>query len=137
MAQEFFEWKPEYSLNIIEIDNQHKKIIELLNQLYEAFMKKDHHEKLGSIIDELEKYAVYHFGTEENYFNKFGYTGKVEHVNEHARFKEKVRSFKDDFNKNKGALTFTVINFLKDWLNKHILIDDKKYQNLFSEMGLT
>jgi hemerythrin len=136
MVQSFFPWKEEYSVNVEEIDIQHKKIIQMLNDLYSAFMRKEHQQTLGKIIEELKNYAVYHFATEEKYFKQFKFTGKFEHINEHEKFKEKVNLFSEEFQRNNSALTFSVINFLKEWLNKHILVDDKKYKQCFSENGL-
>jgi hemerythrin len=136
MAQAFFEWKEEYSVKVGEIDNQHKIIIQMLNDLYVAFMKKEHQQTLGKIIEELKNYAVYHFETEEKYFHQFTFTGKIEHINEHEKFKEKVNLFSEEFKRNNSALTYSVISFLKDWLNTHILINDKKYMQCFSENGL-
>jgi len=136
MYQDFFLWKKEYSVNIAEIDNQHKKIIEMLNTLYFAFMHKEHKQKVESIIKQLEDYTMSHFGTEEKYFALYGYENRMEHVNEHETFIEKISVFKEEFEKNNAVLTFSIINFLREWLNKHILVEDKKYCKCFKENGM-
>jgi hemerythrin len=68
MNHSFFKWKEEYSVSIQEIDNQHKVIIDLLNDLYDAFLRKDHENKTGDIISRLTDYALMHFKVEEQYF---------------------------------------------------------------------
>lgn len=136
MTKIFFAWKDEYSVNVQEIDEQHKKIINMLNELYTAFMLKEHRIKIGSIVAELGEYANYHFTTEEKYFKEFGYSEQRAHIIEHELFNEKVKLFCEEYKVNKSALTFTVINFLKDWLNKHILVEDKKYMECFEKNGL-
>jgi hemerythrin len=136
MQKDFFLWKPEYSADIVEIDNQHKKIIEMLNMLYSAFMNKEHNQKVGSIIKQLEEYTIYHFSTEEKYFFLYDYENRQEHISAHENFKQKVGTFREEFEKNNSVLTFTIINFLKDWLNKHILVEDKKYCKCFKENGV-
>lgn len=136
MFQDYFLWKPEYSVNIREIDCQHKKIIEMLNTLYFAFMSKEPMQKVGSILKQLEDYSYLHFGTEEKYFNQFMYEHALEHIREHENFKEKVEKFKLEFENNNAVLSFSIINFLREWLNTHILIEDKKYSQFLISKGL-
>ncbi|HAN19103.1 MAG: hypothetical protein A2X13_02585 [Bacteroidetes bacterium GWC2_33_15] len=136
MKTEFFPWKEEYSVKVKEIDDQHKVLIKLLNKLYDAFMKKEHSTIIGDIIQELTDYASYHFGTEEKYFKRFNYKESEKHLSEHKIFTEKVNEFKKEYEKNKSALTFTIINFLRDWLKNHILISDKKYSDFFAQNGI-
>mgnify|MGYP000867218199 FL=1 len=64
------EWKSEFSLGISEIDEQHKKILAIINKLYDLFSNKEHQDiaEIERIIKELADYAVYHFQTEEKYF---------------------------------------------------------------------
>jgi len=136
MSKDYFLWKPAYSVNIEEIDNQHKKIIAMLNELYAAFMQKEHNQKIENIIKQLEEYTISHFSTEEKYFFLYDYENRQEHISEHENFKKKVKIFREEFERNKSALTFSIISFLKEWLNKHILIEDKKYSQCFKDNGL-
>ncbi|OFX26234.1 MAG: hypothetical protein A2041_11695 [Bacteroidetes bacterium GWA2_31_9b] len=136
MKTEFFPWKDEYGVKVKEIDNQHKVLIGMLNKLYDAFMKKEHGEIIGEIIQELTDYAIYHFEVEEKYFKKFNYSDSDNHVKEHRNFSEKVNEFRKEFEKNKSVLTFTIINFLRNWLMNHILVSDKKYSDNFTQNGL-
>jgi hemerythrin len=136
MSRSFFIWKEEYSMHIQEIDDQHKVIVELLNDLYDAFLRKEHENKTGEILSRLTDYAFMHFKLEEKYFLMFNYHEKVEHKLEHKKFVERVETFKEEFNKNKTALTYKIINFLRDWLSNHIMVSDKKYVPCFRENGL-
>lgn len=108
----------------------------MLNELYDAFLRKEHGNKTGEIITRLTDYAIMHFNLEEGYFGRFNYDKKLEHVLEHKNFVEKVESFKVDYNKHKISLTFTIISFLRDWLLNHIMVSDKKYVQCFKENGL-
>ncbi|MBN2773672.1 MAG: hemerythrin family protein [Prolixibacteraceae bacterium] len=133
---EFFKWTDQLSVGIQEIDNQHKKLVGLLNGLYQAFMNRQHVEVVGKIIDEMAAYAAYHFETEEKYFALFRYAESSAHIQEHLEFKQKVDEFILKFKKNNGALTYEVMNYLRKWLNNHIMISDKKYTGCFKENGL-
>ncbi len=127
MAREIIKWMPNYSVGSPLIDEQHKKLINLINKLYDAFLRNDHKDKILEIIEEMEEYTQFHFKTEEELFRKAGYSESTEHMKEHRDFEKKVVEFKEKYNKNKGALTYEVMSFLRNWLNNHILVTDKKY----------
>lgn len=132
----FFRWTDTMSVNSVEIDNQHKVLVGLLNEMYQAFMDKAHKEKVGEIIHQMASYAGHHFETEERYFAEFGYSGAEKHVREHQQFREKVDEFVSKYQKNSAALTYDVMNFLRNWLNNHILDTDRKYMECFRENGV-
>jgi hemerythrin len=133
---EFFPWKEEYSVQVAEIDNQHKVLVGLLNKLYDAFMKKEHTRLMGEFITELTDYACTHFKTEERYFRKFNYAETEKHIGEHNNFTQKVSQFKTDFEQGKIVMSMTIMNFLREWLTNHIMVSDKKYIDCFHKNGL-
>lgn len=130
------EWNNDMSVNVVEIDNQHKKLVSMINELNDAMAKGKGKEAIGKIINGLVSYATTHFATEEKYFDMFKYPGSLSHKKEHADFVKKVGEFQDGFNKGSLALTIEVMRFLKDWLTHHILGSDKKYGPFFNEKGL-
>ncbi len=136
MTKDFLKWDDTYSVNIKEIDEQHKELVCELNKLYSAFMNRVHDDKIEKIVLSLIDYAIYHFGTEEKYFHQFKFQYIDEHISEHNEFRKTISFFQDKLEKNKGSLTYEVINFLRDWLMKHIVVSDKKYIKCFVENGL-
>lgn len=130
------EWNDTMSVSVAEIDNQHKKLVAMINELNDAMAKGKGKEAIGKIINELITYATTHFATEEKYFDMFKYPGALVHKKEHADFVKKVGEFQDGFSKGSLSLTIEVMRFLKDWLTKHILGSDKKYGPFFNEKGL-
>lgn len=136
MKTVFFPWRKEYELGIKEIDKQHRSLVDIINELYDAFIENKHKQKLAAIIQELNDYVDVHFSTEEKYFEKFGYSGKDEHIQEHNTFRQKVNEFQKEHSKGKASLTFQILNFLRDWLSEHILGTDQQYKALFHENGL-
>jgi len=123
----FFEWSENFSVNIPEIDDQHKIIVDLLNELYNAFMNKEHDKKLGEIIKKLSEYANFHFNTEEKYFSKFPDESITNHLEQHEDFKKKIESYKNLYSKDISSLTFIIMQFIKGWLINHISGTDKAY----------
>lgn len=136
MALDFFKWENKYSVEIDEIDNQHKKIVHMLNELYTAFMYKEQEEKVEGIVSEMVSYTMEHLNNEERYFRKFNFSYSAEHMLEHKEFKEKVHGFQEKLAINKSALNIEMINFLRNWLMSHILVTDKKYTKCFQENGV-
>lgn len=137
MGKIYFYWDNKYSVQFTEIDEQHKKLFDILNDLYNAFVCKTHKDEIQKIIEKLIDYTKFHFSYEEKYFDKFNYTFKTEHIKEHQTFIETANQFKAEAEKNPGALTYKTMTFLKDWIYNHILVNDKKYIDCFKENGLS
>ncbi len=124
------------SVNVKEIDAQHKKLVQMLNELHDAMMQRKSKEALGKIIGGLIEYADVHFKTEEKYFDKFGYPETEAHKKEHSDFVKKVTDFKKGYDEGRLLLSMDVMNFLRDWLKNHIMGSDKKYSKFFNDHGL-
>jgi hemerythrin len=129
MEELFMKWRPDFELGIPEIDQQHRKIVELINVLNDAFMKDETRNKLGGILDEMEDYANYHFKTEEKLFLGRNFPFAKEHILQHQHFKQKVQDYKIKFNAGQ-SVTFRVLVFLRKWLTDHILDSDREYVEL-------
>jgi hemerythrin-like metal-binding protein len=131
-----FQWDEKYSVGIQSIDSQHKEIFGHLNKLLEAMKQGQASAVIALIILDLEKYAVLHFQKEEFFFQRFNFQGSAEHIKAHNDFTKKVTFLKDDLKSGKITLSFELLNFLKDWIDHHILIIDKQYVECFSQNGL-
>ena len=129
-------WHPGLSVKIDEIDQQHKKIIFMINELSDAMINKAGDEVMGKIIDEMIKYTDVHFKTEEDYFERFGYKETDKHKEEHLLFVNKVVEFYNAFKKSETEVTLELLKFLSYWLQDHIKVSDKKYVELFKKNGV-
>ena len=136
MEKKLFYWRDKFSVGVEEIDNQHKKLIDLINELYNAYITKRHADILSDVLDELINYTVYHFDTEEKYFEKFNYSFTDDHIAEHNSFKKKALELKKKFGKHTGVLSSETLLFLQNWISTHILKSDQKYVSCFKEAGL-
>jgi hemerythrin len=123
----FFVWKPEYSVGILKIDDQHKRLLDIINELYTAFTENKTKERLGEILKMLLDYTEYHFSSEEQLFVEAQYEKKSEHIEEHKDFVLTIKQFMQDYNNGKGAVTYKLMNFLRNWLINHIQVNDQKY----------
>jgi hemerythrin len=132
----FVEWNNSYSVGVNEIDLQHQKLIEMINDLHDAMLQGKGKAVVGEIIKGLVDYAGTHFLTEEKYFDQFEYPEAGSHKEEHSAFTQRVAEFKNGFNTGKFALSINVMDFLSSWLRNHIKVVDKKYGPFFKEKGL-
>ena len=131
----FLTWSNELSVGVVELDEQHKKLFGYLNEFYDS-IQSDNKKALKSLIDSLMEYALYHFRTEEKYFDKFGYEDSEFHKKEHQDFVDRVLDFKNKFESGKLVVSLTITNFLKNWIKEHIKISDKRYGKCFNSNGL-
>jgi len=129
-------WNESLSVNVEEIDQQHQKLIMMINELNDAMKQGKGKDVLGKIIDGLISYTDTHFKVEEDYFVKFGYSDKDIHIKEHTAFVQNISDFKDGFEEGKLSLSIEIMNFLSDWLKSHIKGTDKNYSEFFNENGL-
>jgi hemerythrin len=129
-------WNNSLSVDVEEIDQQHKRLIAIINDLNSAMKQGKGKDIIGGIVRGLIDYAVVHFKTEENYFEQFGYSETDDHIAEHVSFIQKVSEFKDGYEKGTLGLTIQVMQFLSDWLQNHIKGTDKKYSQFFNNNGL-
>ncbi|MDA2920205.1 bacteriohemerythrin [Desulfobacterota bacterium AH_259_B03_O07] len=129
-------WNDSMSVNVEEIDKQHQKLVQIINDLHDAMREGKEKEVLGNVLTRLIDYTSYHFSTEEKYFDKFGYPDSDPHKKEHRELLEQVLEFKKEFDEGKVLLTIELMNFLKNWLTNHMQGSDKKYGLFFNEKGL-
>lgn len=130
------QWDGSFSVKVAEIDQQHQKLVSMINDLNDAMKQGKGKDVLGKIVNGLVSYALTHFSTEETYFDRFGYPETDSHKKEHVAFVKKVSEFKNGFEKRKLSLSIEVMTFLSDWLKNHVKRTDMKYSQFFNEKGL-
>lgn len=131
-----YRWEEKHSTGIQSIDNQHKEIFRYLNSLLDAMKIGQANKVIYQIVFDLENYSLVHFQKEEFFFQRFNYSGAKEHIQQHQFFIQKVSKLKSDLKSGNIALSIELLNFLKDWIENHILVVDKNYSECFLKNGL-
>jgi hemerythrin-like metal-binding protein len=117
----FFEWRDSLTVGIPLIDDDHKLLIDLINQLHESVYLHEEHATLGTILNALLEYTEYHFLREETVMEVCGYPDLSAHRAEHDALTARVREIEIRYRTDKGAdLGSETLRFLKYWLNGHI-----------------
>lgn len=129
-------WKEAYSVNITEIDDQHKKLVELVNNLHDAMIAGKAKEMMSSILSGLVDYTLDHFATEEKYFDEYDYPESETHKKQHSDLVEQVAALQKKHETGEKVFTIDVMNFLRDWLQDHIVDSDKKFGPYLNSKGV-
>jgi len=120
-------WNSTYELGHKEIDEQHMKLVDIINDFYNAFATAQAHEKIGEIIGELVNYTVFHFTAEEEIFSNSNYPETSEHCAKHKEFVDELKRYHQEVKDGNMTTTYDLMTFLRDWLVKHIMGTDKNY----------
>jgi len=134
---ELMPWGKRLILGIPDVDDQHKELVSMVNELHKAMMMKKGSRETGPILNRLADYTVYHFGFEEDLFDTHGYPDTPAHKEIHKDLVAKVLAFKEDFDNGRAAVSMDLMEFLTDWLRNHIMKTDKEYVPFFKDkLGL-
>jgi len=118
-------WNDGLSVGIEELDNDHKKLLDIINKLSEAIDKNVEVSILEEIFISLEKYALVHFNREEAYIQKCAKVNLREHKKQHDSFTAKIPELKQKLLNSKEYINAQEITvFLTDWLVNHIIEED-------------
>ena len=125
-------WDEIMSVGVEEIDDQHRRLIDLINEAYEALQKHDEH-RMSELIDKMSEYAQSHFESEERYLARCDFPHLEAHKVQHVQFNQTVAEFRrQQFSETNLSKIFV---FLSRWLATHILESDKEYAPYLSEAG--
>ncbi|MDR1099943.1 MAG: bacteriohemerythrin [Treponema sp.] len=137
MQSELVKWSSTFSVGVKLVDDQHKELLKLTNDLFNHCVGDEEAERtyFKKVINKAVDYVKVHFATEEKIMIATKFPGYWEHKREHDAFVltvvEQVRAFNDG--KPFTLLTFT--KFLKDWILTHIAVTDKKYFDYFKKIA--
>lgn len=129
-------WNDELSVKVKEIDDQHRKLIGLINILNDAIQAGEGKQILEETLSELVDYTGYHFQTEEKYMKKFEYPGYLAHKVAHDEFARQVLTHQANLKADKFVEPLVVMAFLKVWVTSHIMDMDHQYAATFIKGGL-
>lgn len=131
-------WTEALSVGVEEIDNQHKDLFDMVNNLFIAAKQgRDVHE-IHKVVKFLEDYVLNHFKLEEDYMEKYNYNEIKSHKAKHREFLGEFLKFKADLKSKEDAITWVVYSvegWLYKWLNDHFSDDDKRFGAFLKKMA--
>lgn len=130
------EWNDSLKLGISEIDQQHEKLIALINDLYDAFKQGKAKDVVDEIVSEAHDYIGYHFSTEQRLMEEHGYDANS-HIEEHEDYILKSSDHLMASHEDEAGLAEDVLEYLTDWWKGHILGTDKKLAAFLKDKGVS
>lgn len=128
-------WSQRLSVDVSQCDQQHKKLIGMINELHDAMKAGKANNILGDIFASMIEYTKTHFLDEEKLLQAHGYPELSSQKRSHDQFIQDLDGHYKDYITGK-MVTLTVMSFLKKWLEHHIEVDDKKYGAFINSKGV-
>jgi hemerythrin-like metal-binding protein len=125
-------WHDSFSVNNVVIDNQHKKLIDIINNFYEIVRSSSDKNEIARIFDELKSYTNYHFKAEESMLEKVNYVHLESHQLLHQGFIDKLLELETKYMQGKFTVNSEMMGFLRNWLIEHIMTEDKRYMKFIN-----
>ena len=129
-------WNDRYSVGVKTIDQQHAGLFAIVNELHDAMMKGKAQSAAGPLLDKLMKYTVEHFAYEERLMEAAKYPSLVTHRAHHADLTRQVGEFTTRYKSGDSTVNIELLQFLSDWLTKHIHKEDKQYGPYLTRNGV-
>jgi hemerythrin len=136
VARRFVEWRDEYSVGIESIDNDHKRLLNLINQLQTATHYQTGQQFEQEALDAVVDYTKYHFKREEDLMETHGYPDFEPHKAQHREMIGRVNEMLEDYRHNPQEGLEETVQFLKKWLIGHINGTDQAYSEFLRARGV-
>ena len=131
------EWKDSFSVGVLQLDADHRHLLDLINQLHDAHAKKQSGEIVTAILTELRDHVGQHCAREETFMDKIGYPETESHKQSHHNAVDSVNQL---ISISKSApqaeTTRQVLEFMKSWFATHVICTDVKLREYFVEKGV-
>ncbi|MDD2899111.1 MAG: bacteriohemerythrin [Desulfuromonadaceae bacterium] len=130
-------WSSEIELGFEQIDNQHKQLFNMINELSLACTYGQPNSVMLHLVERLQEYATTHFKAEEDLFSSYDYPDRVDHEADHASFFDSINYMRKQCEIIDTPMAGKIRDFLIDWLWNHIKSKDMKYKKFIDKRRLT
>lgn len=121
----YLTWSDDLAVGNTFIDNDHKKLIEMVDRLHVLMSEGKGKDVLHKVLHNLVTYTQEHFRREEDLMRAIGFPGYADHKHEHEKLVQQVLDLQHKFESGAATLSIPVLHFLRDWLVNHIGKSDK------------
>lgn len=134
---ELFKWRPSFATGISEMDNQHKKLIGLINTMYEVLRQRQDSREVEKVLEEMIVYSTLHFQTEEELLAAHGYQQIEQQKILHGSYILRLQELEQDYKAMGGEAALEVYQYLRIWWKEHILNEDMLYSQFLKDKGIS
>ena len=127
-------WSETLSVGDAELDEQHRTLFGLMNDLYEGMCLGNASGMISRLLDDLLAYTRLHFRNEEAYFDQFRYAERESHIKAHQALEQKLSEYREKFSQGETGMAMELLGFMRDWIIGHIMQMDSKYHSFFQDV---
>lgn len=124
---QLLQWSENLKIGIREIDEQHKALIAMVNELHQAIVARNAKDTARQILDRLADYPRTYFCDEEGLMQRSGYSALDSHRQQHEDLIRRVGELRDQFDTGNSKITFELMFILKTWLARHVNESDRRF----------
>jgi hemerythrin-like metal-binding protein len=129
-------WDESYSVGVSRLDEQHKRIIGIVNYLVRSKAVAVESSTIAEALTRLARYTNDHFKTEENLLREHGYPELEAHTREHEEYRQVITNFCQAIWEQDPTVTDRFSRFVSVWWWKHVLVEDMKYKEFFEKLEM-
>lgn len=133
---ETIKWSDALSVGVAEMDKQHQKLVTMINRLIEEQKVLTDPSTIADLLTGMTDYAEEHFRSEEYLMSEYGYDEKDLQAYQHRDFIETTKGFYAASDVGANILSKALLDYLRNWLIRHILEEDMKYKDFFNGKGV-
>ncbi|MCK5883103.1 MAG: hemerythrin family protein [Bacteriovoracaceae bacterium] len=132
----YIEWSSYLELGIKDVDDQHHKLIDIINKLYDGLFEEHTKEIQLEVLSGLLKYTEEHFKDEEELLRVHNFIDNEEHIKKHKEFTDKIIYYHESITAGKMVMSLDILSYLTEWLTGHIQGIDKEYVAFLKNKGV-
>lgn len=129
---EWIKWDDKYKIGYKRIDDQHKELVNIINDLYDCIDYSDSEddklkEAFKNVLKKTVDYVTYHFTYEEKIMHAIQYRKLLEHSSSHREFTQTIYNYVLSYENGSLDAIHNLVKYLKEWLLNHVLVADKEF----------
>lgn len=130
-------WSNSLSVGVKALDDDHKQLVDMINELLDGILKNRKLEVLTQVLDKLVHYTELHFAREEEFFRRTHYPEAQKHTEQHRALIRQVGDLQRRLKAgDTSLLSLDLMKFLREWLTRHIMDEDRRYQKHLNLNGI-
>ncbi|MDX2512842.1 MAG: bacteriohemerythrin [Desulfobacterales bacterium] len=130
------EWTDSFSVGVALFDEQHRRLLDMLNTMIKNPTATTRSETIGDVLADMTRYAQEHFKSEEDLMTEHHYPHLEAHKHQHQGFQEKVARLCMATAEGQTTVPRELLAYLQQWLIRHILQADMAFKPFFEQKGV-